>query len=175
MLSFSNRFVNALVTAIIFVLVYGGIIYAAFVSDQEALKEQVGVESIDLPVDRIDGDVERGKAVFVEECAVCHGEEGQGELGPAIGNPGLLALASDAFLKYAIEHDYDRVLNMDADFSHQPKYIPALLAGMDDSEGGPVDVMIGSRYVPGGGAEGWLAGHCTAARSVPAAGARTRS
>ena len=71
------------------------------------LKEQVGVESIDLPADRIDGDVERGKAVFVEECAVCHGEEGQGELGPAIGNPGLLALASDAFLKYAIEHGRD--------------------------------------------------------------------
>jgi hypothetical protein len=44
-LSFSNRFVNALVTAIIFVLVYGGIVYAAFVSDQEALKEQVGALS----------------------------------------------------------------------------------------------------------------------------------
>ncbi len=44
-LSFSNRFVNALVTAIIFVLVYGGIVYAAFVSDQEPLKEQVGALS----------------------------------------------------------------------------------------------------------------------------------
>jgi lipid-A-disaccharide synthase-like uncharacterized protein len=44
-LSFSNRFVNALVTAIIFVLVYGGIVYAGFVSDQEAIKEQIGVLS----------------------------------------------------------------------------------------------------------------------------------
>lgn len=45
MLSFSNRFVNALVTAIIFVLVYGGIVYVGFVSDQEAMKEQIGVLS----------------------------------------------------------------------------------------------------------------------------------
>ena len=44
---------------------------------------------------------------------------------------------------------YDYVLNMDADFSHPPRYIPALLAGMRDH-----DVMIGSRYIPGGGVEG---------------------
>src|SRR5262249_57919068 len=37
----------------------------------------------------------------------------------------------------------------DADFSHDPQYIPALLEGMADH-----DVMIGSRYVPGGGVEG---------------------
>lgn len=71
------------------------------------LKEQVGVESIDLPTDRIDGDVARGKNIFAHQCAACHGEEGQGELGPAIGNPALLALASDAFLRYAIEHGRD--------------------------------------------------------------------
>ena len=44
---------------------------------------------------------------------------------------------------------------MDADFSHQPKYLPALLAGMEPADGPPVDVMIGSRYIPGGGVEGW--------------------
>ena len=58
-------------------------------------------------------------------------------------------------MKYAIEHGYRYVLNMDADFSHQPKYLPALLAGMEPPEGPPVDVMIGSRYIPGGGIEGW--------------------
>ena len=58
-------------------------------------------------------------------------------------------------MKYAIEHGYQYLLNMDADFSHQPKYLPALLAGMDPPGGPPVDVMIGSRYVPGGGVEGW--------------------
>jgi dolichol-phosphate mannosyltransferase len=58
-------------------------------------------------------------------------------------------------MKYGIEQGYRQVLNMDADFSHHPRYLPALLAGMDPPGGPPVDVMIGSRYVPGGGVEGW--------------------
>ncbi len=52
-------------------------------------------------------------------------------------------------MKYAIDNDFDYFLNLDADFSHPPRFIPSLLAGMDQ-----VDVMIGSRYVPGGGVEG---------------------
>jgi dolichol-phosphate mannosyltransferase len=50
---------------------------------------------------------------------------------------------------YAVQNGYDYLLNLDADFSHPPRFIPALLAGMADH-----DVMIGSRYVPGGGVEG---------------------
>ena len=71
--------------------------------------------------------------------------------------PGKLGLgtATIAGMKYAIEHGYRYVLNMDADFSHQPKHVPALLAGMDPPGGPPVDVMIGSRYTAGGGVEGW--------------------
>jgi dolichol-phosphate mannosyltransferase len=52
-------------------------------------------------------------------------------------------------MRFAIDHGYDYYLNMDADFSHPPRFIPDLLAGMDRH-----DVMIGSRYVPGGGVEG---------------------
>ncbi|MBN2476206.1 MAG: polyprenol monophosphomannose synthase [Pirellulales bacterium] len=66
-----------------------------------------------------------------------------------------LGTATIAGMRYAIEKGYRYVLNMDADFSHQPRYLPALLAGMDPPGGPPVDVMIGSRYVPGGGVEGW--------------------
>jgi dolichol-phosphate mannosyltransferase len=66
-----------------------------------------------------------------------------------------LGTATIAGMKYAIEHGYRYLLNMDADFSHQPKYLPALLAGMDPPDRPPVDVMIGSRYIPGGGVEGW--------------------
>ena len=66
-----------------------------------------------------------------------------------------LGTASIAGMKYAIAHGYQFVLNMDADFSHQPKYLPALLDGMCPPGGPPVDVMIGSRYIPGGGVEGW--------------------
>jgi len=66
-----------------------------------------------------------------------------------------LGTAIVAGFKYAIEHGYKYVLNMDADFSHQPKDIPAVLAGMEGADGPAVDVMIGSRYIPGGGVEGW--------------------
>ncbi|MEJ7637731.1 MAG: polyprenol monophosphomannose synthase [Singulisphaera sp.] len=52
-------------------------------------------------------------------------------------------------VRFAIDHEYDYFLNLDADFSHPPRFIPALLEGMRDH-----DVMIGSRYVPGGGVEG---------------------
>ncbi len=71
--------------------------------------------------------------------------------------PGKLGLGTAiiAGMKYAIQQGYRYMLNMDADFSHQPKYLPALLAGMDPPDGPPVDVMIGSRYIPGGGVEGW--------------------
>lgn len=71
--------------------------------------------------------------------------------------PGKQGLGSAilAGMTYAIEHGYAYVLNMDADFSHSPQYLPDLLSGMDPPGGPPVDVRIGSRYVPGGGVEGW--------------------
>jgi dolichol-phosphate mannosyltransferase len=53
-------------------------------------------------------------------------------------------------MRYALDHDYDLFVNMDADFSHHPRYLRALLAGMTRH-----DIMIGSRYVPGGGAMNW--------------------
>jgi cytochrome c oxidase cbb3-type subunit 3 len=71
------------------------------------LKEQVAVESIDLPPDPISGDTEKGRAIYASKCANCHGDAGEGYIGPAIGNPAFLALASDAFLRYTIEHGRD--------------------------------------------------------------------
>ncbi|MCX6709344.1 MAG: glycosyltransferase [Candidatus Woesearchaeota archaeon] len=44
------------------------------------------------------------------------------------------------------------ILTMDADFSHNPKDIPALLKALDDS-----DIAIGSRYIKGGKIIGWSA------------------
>lgn len=66
--------------------------------------------------------------------------------------PGKLGLgtATLAGFRHAIDHDYTFVLNLDADFSHHPRHIPALLECMER-----VDVAIGSRYVPGGGVTGW--------------------
>src|SRR5581483_589223 len=42
------------------------------------------------------------------------------------------------------------VIEMDADFSHNPRYLPALLAAAEDA-----DLVLGSRYVPGGGVTDW--------------------
>jgi dolichol-phosphate mannosyltransferase len=66
--------------------------------------------------------------------------------------PGKLGLgtATLAAIRFAIEQDYDLLLNLDADFSHPPRYIPDLLKGMEHH-----DVMIGSRYISGGGTENW--------------------
>ncbi len=64
-------------------------------------------------------------------------------------------------MRYAMEQDYEFFLNMDADFSHHPRYLPAILAGMPRR-----DVMIGSRYVPGGGTVNWPLSRKIISRSV---------
>jgi dolichol-phosphate mannosyltransferase len=61
-----------------------------------------------------------------------------------------LGTAILAAIRFAMERNYDVMVNLDADFSHHPRYLPALLAGMKKN-----DVMIGSRYVPGGGSLNW--------------------
>lgn len=61
-----------------------------------------------------------------------------------------LGTAILAGMQFAMERHYDYFITMDADFSHDPRYLPALVKGMDRH-----DVMIGSRYIPGGGTEGW--------------------
>ncbi|WP_020475044.1 polyprenol monophosphomannose synthase [Zavarzinella formosa] len=53
-------------------------------------------------------------------------------------------------MKQAIAQNYDMMVNIDADFSHPPRYLPAMLEGMSRK-----DIMIGSRYIRGGGSENW--------------------
>ncbi len=66
-----------------------------------------------------------------------------------------LGSATVTGLQLAIDRGYDQALVMDADFSHHPRYLPDLLTRMQDHGDRKVDVVIGSRYVPGGGVEGW--------------------
>ncbi len=67
-----------------------------------------------------------------------------------------LGTATVCGLQRAIDRDFEFAVVMDADFSHPPESVPALLAAMaGDGQGGPVDVMVGSRYVPGGVIRGW--------------------
>ena len=61
-----------------------------------------------------------------------------------------LGRATVAGFRWGIEQGYDGLINMDADFSHPPRYLPDLLAQADQ-----YDVVIASRYVPGGSIVGW--------------------
>ena len=54
-------------------------------------------------------------------------------------------LAGIAGFKYAVKQNADYIIEMDADFSHHPKYIPLFLEEIEDC-----DVVIGSRMVKGG-------------------------
>lgn len=72
-----------------------------------------------------------------------------------------LGTAILAGIQYALAGNFDCFLNMDADWSHHPRYLPALLDGMKDR-----DLMIGSRYVPGGGQTNWPWTRHLASRSI---------
>jgi len=61
-----------------------------------------------------------------------------------------LGTAILAGFQFAIDHGYDLLVNLDADFSHHPRHLPAVLECMNRA-----DVAIGSRYVVGGGVVGW--------------------
>ena len=62
-----------------------------------------------------------------------------------------LAGAYIAGFRLALAAGADYVLEMDADFSHDPADLPRLLA----AAGAGADVVLGSRYVRGGGVDGW--------------------
>lgn len=64
-----------------------------------------------------------------------------------------LGTAYIAGFGYALDHGIDLVIQMDADFSHSPSYIPQFVDAIKDC-----DVVVGSRYVAGGSLDerwGW--------------------
>ena len=56
-----------------------------------------------------------------------------------------LGTAYVAGMRYGLAQGSDAILTMDADFSHHPRYIPSMVAALPEA-----DLVIGSRYVPGG-------------------------
>lgn len=54
-------------------------------------------------------------------------------------------------ITWCLERDYDYLLNLDADLSHDPATAPAMLSACQQPD---IDVSIGSRYVDGGGFDG---------------------
>jgi len=53
-------------------------------------------------------------------------------------------------MQYALVHGYDWIIQMDADFSHPPEFLPQMLI-----EATQADIVLASRYVPYGGTENW--------------------
>ena len=64
-----------------------------------------------------------------------------------------LGSAYGAAFRWGLDRGYARLVEMDADGSHQPEQLPALLAAADAG----ADVVLGSRWIPGGGVENWPA------------------
>jgi dolichol-phosphate mannosyltransferase len=70
-----------------------------------------------------------------------------------IRRPGKLGLGT-AYItgfRYALERGYPFIFEMDADFSHDPGYLPTMLEAAAER----ADLVIGSRRVPGGATENW--------------------
>jgi dolichol-phosphate mannosyltransferase len=61
-----------------------------------------------------------------------------------------LGRAYIAGFEHALEHGAELVLQMDADFSHDPRYLGSLLKASEDA-----DLVLGSRYVAGGAVRNW--------------------
>lgn len=67
------------------------------------------------------------------------------------GKQGLGSAYREGFV-WGLERGYDVLVEMDADLSHDPARLSDLIAGTDEA-----DLVVGSRYVPGGGTRNWSA------------------
>ncbi len=91
-----------------------------------------------------------GTGAIADRLAAAHAGRVEVLHRPAKGGLGPAYLAG---FRRALEAGAGFVLEMDADFSHDPRDLPRLLAAAADA-----DLVIGSRYVPGGGVAAWSAG-----------------
>ncbi|NOU31198.1 MAG: polyprenol monophosphomannose synthase [Polyangiaceae bacterium] len=69
------------------------------------------------------------------------------------GKQGLGTAYTQAFAR-GLQEGYDRFFEMDADLSHDVRYLKDFVRALDEG----FDVIIGSRNIPGGGVEGWGVG-----------------
>jgi dolichol-phosphate mannosyltransferase len=115
---------------------------------------------VDLSVINVDDNSPDGTGAAADAWAARYPDRVQ-----AVHRAGKLGLGTAyiAGFKRALEAGFERIMTMDADFSHHPRYIPSLL---DLSRAH--DLVIGSRYVAGGGTL-----NCTAKRKALSQGANT--
>lgn len=87
-----------------------------------------------------------------EIVAACGAEDERVKLLQRPGKAGL-GTAYTAGFQWALARDYTVIAGMDADFSHDPRYLPRMVEQARDH-----DLVIGSRYVPGGATPDWKLG-----------------
>jgi dolichol-phosphate mannosyltransferase len=100
-----------------------------------ALQQAENIEMLIVDDHSPDGTADIVKRMMQTDPRI-HIIERQGKMG--------LGTAYVAGFRYAIEHRYDYVFEMDADFSHNPKDIPAFLKKIENT-----DLVVGSRYCKG--------------------------
>lgn len=110
-----------------------------------SLVNQILALPIDAHVIVVDDNSPDGTGMMVDNIAKkesrVHGVHRPAKMG--------LGTAHIAGIRHAFALSLDPIITMDADFSHHPRYIPNLIAGLIN-----YDIMIGSRYVLGGGMQG---------------------
>lgn len=112
-----------------------------------AILRQLRDPSVAADVVVVDDDSSDGTADLAEAVA---GELGGVSVIRRAGRRGLGSAYREGFARALID-GYETVISMDADRSHDPLVIPTMLALIADG----ADVVIGSRYVAGGGTAGW--------------------
>ncbi|MFV1883785.1 MAG: c-type cytochrome [Balneola sp.] len=119
------------------------------------LYEEAGVEeAIDPSREPVYGDISLGANIYEESCASCHGDKGEGVTAPALGNPMLLATATDHFLRYAIAEGRDGTpmiafkdsLN-DDELDAVTAFLRSRASGWDVPEPSTVTVPSADQYV----------------------------
>jgi dolichol-phosphate mannosyltransferase len=117
-------------------------------------------ENVERILERLRASVPDVHALVVDDGS----PDGTGELAEklAAGDPRLhvlrrtaktgLGTAYIAGFRWALDRGYDVLVEMDADGSHAPEQLPDLLAALADA-----DLVLGSRYVPGGAVADWPA------------------
>ncbi len=120
-------------------------------NERENLPEivaQVLEQSDSINVLVVDDNSPDGSGVVADALKVEHA--GRVEVMHRAGKLGL-GTAYIAGFKYGLTNDYEAICEMDADFSHDPAYLPRLLAALE----GGADLALGSRYQRGGGTRNW--------------------
>ncbi|MCW8878963.1 MAG: c-type cytochrome [Kangiellaceae bacterium] len=68
------------------------------------LFEKSGASRVKLSTKPVVGNIKNGEQIYQKECSACHGKNGEGVTGPALGNQSALAHNTDEVIRYAIRH-----------------------------------------------------------------------